>query len=332
MSVAAVVKARRRVAAAGWTCLLAAGLLAGLAGCGLMNEPQNAVVSRFVIPPPEVGHLRWNNDPTLAFSPDGNRLAYLVFQADESRQIHVRDIAAGSSRAVPGTEGGDTPFFSPDGQWLGFFADGSLMKVPLGGGEAVTLTPKATNLRGASWGSNGTIVFNLTDTDVLYEVSAQGGEPRQLTTLGEGERSHRWPQFLPDASAILFTIAVSDNPDDSQIAALRLDSGQREILIQGGTFGRYATTGHLVYHRDGAIRAVGFNPAALTVTGMPTAVAEGILGSPPDTLTGVAQFAFSATGTLAYVQPEQAGGESEVYQIHVWPNWFEELRRIAAGQ
>ena len=333
MSRAAAHESRWKWWTAGAACLLAAGLLAGLAGCGFIREPQAEAPATFVLPPPEAGHLRWNNDPTLAFSPDGSRLAYLVFQEDGSRQIHVRNLALGSTRPVPGTEGGDTPFFSPDGRWLGFFADGSLKKVALQGGDAVTLTPKATNLRGASWGPNGNIVFNLTDSDVLYEVSSEGGEPKQLTTLGEGEKSHRWPQFLPDGSAVLFTIALTDNPDDSQIAALRLDSGEKKILVRGGTFGRYATTGHLVYHRGGAILAVGFSSAALEVTGMPTPVAEGILGSPPDTLTGVAQFTFSTTGSLAYVLPEQAGGVSEVYQIHVWPNWFEELKRtVAAGQ
>ena len=325
---------RSRAGAAGWTWLLA--VLASLAGCSSVNAPPSEASAKFVIPPPEVGHLRWNNDPTLAFSPDGSHLAYLVFQEDESRQIHMRDMTTGATRAVAGTQGGDTPFFSPDGQWLGFFADGSLKKVPLGGGEAVALTPKATNLRGASWGVNGRIAFNLTDTDVLYEVSADGGEPRQLTTLGEGERSHRWPQYLPDGSAVVFTIAVSDNPDDSMIAGLRPDTGERKILVRGGTFGRYATTGHLVYHRggagSGAIVAVGFNPAALEVTGMARPVAEGILGSPPDTLTGVAQFTFSTAGSLAYTQPQEAGVANEVYQIEVWPNWLEELRRIPAGR
>ena len=329
MSRIAVHEPRRKSWTARMGCLLAAGLLAGLAGCGSRSGPQNEPPARLVIPPPAVGHLRWKNDPTLAFSPDGSLLAYLVFQDDESRQIHVRNMASGATRPVPGTDGGDTPFFSPDSQWLGFFADGSVKKVPLSGGEAVTLTPKATNLRGANWGPNGNIVFNLTDTDVLYEVSAQGGEPRQLTKLGEGEKSHRWPQFLPDGSAVLFTIAVSDSPDDSEIAALRLDSGERKILVRGGTFGRYATTGHLVYHRGaggGAILAVGFNLGALEVTGTPTPVTEGILGSPPDTLTGVAQFAVSGTGSLAYVQP---GEVKDLYQILVWPNWFEELKRVA---
>jgi len=328
MSRVAAHESRRQWWTAGAACLLAGGLLAGLVGCGFISAPRDEAPARIVIPPPEAGHLRWNNDPTLAFSPDGSRLAYLVFQDDGSRQIHVRNMGAGRTRAVPGTEGGDTPFFSPDGQWLGFFADGSLKKVALRGGEAVTLTPKATNLRGASWGPNGNIVFNLTDSDVLYEVSADGGEPRQLTTLDEGETSHRWPQFLPDGSAVLFTIARTDNPDDSEIAALRIDSGEKKLLVRGGTFGRYATTGHLVYHRGGAILAVGFGSAALEATGMPTPVAEGILGSPPDTLTGVAQFTFSTTGTLAYVQAGELAG---VYQIHVWPNWFEELRRTASA-
>jgi len=320
-------------------------LLAGLAACNTSPQgpeaPQEAV-SRIVIPPPAVGELHWNNDPTLAFSPDGTHLAYLVFQEDGSRQIHVRDMAAGESRPVPGTEGGDTPFFSPDGAWLGFFADGSLKKVPLSGGAAVTLTPKAPNLRGASWGPRGpndndTIVFNLTDADVLYEVSAAGGTPRQLTQRSEGETSHRWPQFRPDGKAVLFTVGFGSNPDDSQIAALRLDTGERKvlkILIRGGTFGRYAPTGppggtgHLVYHRGrgaGAIMAAPFDPSTLEVLGMPAPVLEDVLGSPPDTLTGVAQFSFSNQGSLAYIPPEQLTGGK--IQILIAPNWFEELRR-----
>ncbi len=295
-----------------------------------------------MIPPPAAGSLHWNNDPTLAFSPDGARLAYLVFQEDGSRQIHVRDMATMESRPVPGTEGGDTPFFSPNGQWLGFFADGRLKKVPLYGGEAVTLTPEAPNLRGASWGPDDTIVFNLTDADVLYEVSAAGGEPRQLTKLAEGETSHRWPQFLPDGKAVLFTIGVGasppgspsgnppSNPDDSQIAALRLDTGEQKVLVRGGTFGRYAApldpasgTGHLIYHRAGTIMAIAFDPVRLEVAGSAAPVLEGVLGSPPDTLTGVAQFTFSNTGALAYLPPEINGR----FQIHVVMHWFEELKR-----
>ena len=318
---------------AGVACLLAGGLMAGLAGCDSAPEPVEEAVSRIVIPPPAVGILHWNNDPTLAFSADGSRLAYLVFQDDGSRQIHVRNMTTMETIAVPGTEGGDTAFFSPDGEWLGFFADGMLKKVALSGGEAVTLTPEATNLRGASWGPNGTIVFNLTDSDVLYEVSADGGEPRQLTQLSEGERSHRWPQFLPDGSAVLFTIAVSSSPDDSRIAALRLDTGERKVLARGGTSGRYAPTGqpggHLVYHWAGTIMAAAFDPTRLEVVGTPAAVFEGVLGSPPDTLTGVAQFTFSNTGSLAYIPPEELTGG--VIQIHVAPNWFEELRSLVPG-
>ncbi len=312
------------------------GLVTGQAGCGSEMEAPPDTTNSFLIPSPGVGHVRWNNDPTTAFSPDGMFLAHLVFQDDGSRQMHLWDMAARDRRSVAGTAGGDTAFFSPDGQWLGFFADGRLKKVPVGGGEATALTPEATNLRGASWGPSETIVFNLTDTDVLYEVSAEGGEPQQLTELAEGELSHRWPQFLPDGSAVLFTIAVSDDPGDSQIAALRLDTGEKKILVRGGTFGRYAATGqtrgHLVYHRERAILAVEFDTVTLDVMGMPAVVQEGVLGSPPDTLTGVAQFTFSNTGTLAYVAPEQGGGDAEVYRIGVVPGWFEEIRRRVAAE
>jgi len=321
----------RRVAGA-----LLVGLVTWLAACGLEMEAPPDTTSSFMLPSPESGHVRWNNDPTTSFSPDGAFLAHLVFQDDGTRQMHLWDMATRDRRPVSGTVGGDTAFFSPDGQWLGFFADGRLKKVPVGGGEATALTPEAMNLRGASWGPSGTIVFNLTDTDVLYEVSVEGGEPQQLTELAEGELSHRWPQFLPDGSAVLFTISVSNDPQDSQIAALQLDTGEKKILVRGGTFGRYAATGQtrgqLVYHRERAILAVGFDPATLDVMGVPTVVQEGVLGSPPDTLTGVAQFTFSNTGTLAYVAPEQVGGDATIYRISIVPDWFEEIKqRVAAG-
>ena len=327
---------RRVVQAAGLACVLVGGLIAGLAACNSRPEPPQ-VASRVVIPPPTEGALRWTNDPTLAFSPDGTHVAYLVFRGD-GRQIYILDMASMESRPVPGTEGGDTPFFSPDGQWLGFFADGRLKKMAVSGGAAVTLTPEATNLRGASWGPNDTIVFNLTDSDVLFEVSAAGGEPQQLTKLNEGETSNRWPQFLPDGKAVVFTVALGGSPDDSQIAALRLETGERKVLVLGGTFGRYVPTspsaglrtGHLVYHRDGTIMAAPFDPARLEVLGTPAPVLEGVLGSPPDTQTGVAQFSFSNRGSLAYVPPEQQ--TAGTIQIHVVLNWFEELKqRVPTG-
>jgi serine/threonine-protein kinase len=326
-----------------YVAVLVGAMVLGLAGCGGEQGPAGEAPggereTRMVLPRPQPGNLRWNNDPSLSFSPDGSRLAYLVFQEDSSRQIHVRDMAAEESRPVPGTEGGDTPFFSPDGEWLGFFADGSLKKVALsGGGAAVTLTPKATNLRGATWGPNETIVFNLTDSEVLYEVSAAGGEPRQLTTLGAGEMSHRWPAFLPDGKAVIFTIGFGGDPDDWHVAALRLDTGERKVLVEGGTFGRYLAadgaggTGHLVYHRDGAIMAVRFDAATLELMGTPARVFERVLGSPPDTLTGVAQFVFATTGAVAYVVPVDQTGGVESYEIHVASNGLDELRQRAGA-
>ena len=319
--------------AAAGMLMLAVVLAGSLAGCGSNTQAPQQVepVAPILIPPPQVGQLRWTNDPTLAFSEDGRRLAYVVFEEGDNRQILLWDMAAREAHSVAGAEGGDTPFFSPDGEWLGFFADGSLKKVLLPGGESITLTPKAPNLRGASWGPNGNIVFNLTSTDTLYEVSADGGEPRQLTTLGEGELSHRWAHVLPGGHAVLFTIAVSENPDESLIAVLSLDTGEKKILVRGGTFARYATTGHLVYHRRDAILAVGFDPETLEVRGSTLRVTEAVLGSPPDTLTGVAQFAFSNTGAMSRVVPTgQTEGDRKVYQIEVWPEWFADLRGARA--
>src|SRR4029079_13103791 len=133
----------------------------------------------------------------------------------------------------PGTSGGGNPFFSPDGRWVGFGADGELRKVPLGGGPAVTLC-KASALFGASWGDDGTIVFAEQRNGGLWRVSAAGGTPESLTTPQPGEYSHRLPHVLPGSRAVIFTILKApDQWDNTQIALWSLDTGQQTLLVSG---------------------------------------------------------------------------------------------------
>ena len=127
-----------------------------------------------------------------------------------------------------------SPFFSPDGQWLGFFAGGKLKKVSVSGGAAVTLGD-AAQPRGASWGSQGMIAFAPTAVSALQQVSDAGGTPQPLTRLEKGETSHRWPEFLPGGKAVLFAAASGcSNWTNAQVAVQSIGTGERRNLIQGG--------------------------------------------------------------------------------------------------
>jgi Tol biopolymer transport system component len=163
-------------------------------------------------------------------SPDGTRLALVAIGADEKRRIYVRSLDALQATALSGTENARDPFFSPDGQWIGFFADGKLKKISVQGGVAVTLCDALTD-RGGSWGEDGTIVFTPDVGVPLSKVYSAGGTPEPLTTLDKqaGETTQRWPQVLPGGKAVLFTAGsggVGTIFEDADIVVYSMASGQ----------------------------------------------------------------------------------------------------------
>ena len=194
---------RRRALVAGLACLIVAGV-ASLATWSLKPAPvgQPKPVSRLTITLPAGDKLAAQDYPAVAISPDGTQLAYVAIRGG-ARQIYLRGLDSLEARPVAGTDGSDTPFFSPDGQWLAFFAGGKLRKVSVNGGAAVTLS-EAANGHSLTWGSQGMIVFE-TGAGPLGEISDAGGAERQATGLEKGENFLRWPEFLPDGKAFLFT-------------------------------------------------------------------------------------------------------------------------------
>src|SRR5262249_2194537 len=161
---------------------------------------------RLAVTLPTGNRLVLGNTPVLSLSPHGSRLVYVANHGG-STQLYVRAIDRLEATPIPGTEGAESPFFSPDGQSVGFFAEGKLKKVSLSGGAPMTLCSASLN-RGASWGPDDTIIFTPTDSiSGLFEVSADGGTPKPLTTPDrkKGETSHRWPEILPGGKALLFT-------------------------------------------------------------------------------------------------------------------------------
>ncbi len=237
----------------------------------------------------------------LALSPDGAQLVFSAAGPPGSARLYLR--ALGGTEAKPILERGVMPFFSPRGDWLAFFANGKLMKLSLGGGAPVALCD-APNPFGGAWGPDDTIVFNALNYGGLMRVSAAGGPCEILTTPDrkKSEKSHRFPEFLPNGKTVLFSMgsAAKRSLDEQTIEALSLETGERKVLVEGGMSALWSPSGHLVYHRGDSLVAVPFDPERLEVTGPPVTVLEGI--SPLHVFRGgLRNFALSRNGALVFV-------------------------------
>ena len=240
-----------------------------------------------------------------------------VASAGGAQQLYVRSMDSFDAKPMQGTEGATAPFFSPDSQWIGFFAAGKLKKVSISGGATVTLCD-VSDPRGATWGLDDTIVLSPTSAGGLSLVPAAGGTPQPLTTLDskKGEGSHRWPEFLPGGEAVLFNVAKINTPlAGAQLALYILKTGERRDLIQVGTHPRYAPSGHLVYLQGGTMMAVPFDPGRLQIIGAAVPVVEGVLQS---TITGAAQYSFADSGALIYIP----GAASNGHRATDWSGWI----------
>jgi serine/threonine protein kinase/Tol biopolymer transport system component len=251
----------------------------------------------------------------LAISPDGRRIAFQV-KGGEGHRIFVRDLSRENAEPVAGTEDGSSPFFSPDGEWLGFVAGDKLKKTLLRGGTPVTLAP-ASRGRGAAWGSDDTIVFTPSVNAGLARMSAAGGEPRPLTVLDPAtrERTHRWPELVPEGNWALFTVGTEEKPgdyDDSRIDAVSLTTGKRHVVYRGASLALYAPPGRLLLARRGDILAAPFDPQAAEVRGPAVPVLQGVSG---DSRSGVSYFGVAKTGALVYAVGLSSQGLTEIAWI-----------------
>jgi serine/threonine protein kinase/Tol biopolymer transport system component len=225
----------------------------------------------------------------LAVSPDGKQLVYVA-----ASQLYLREIDRSLVRPIPGTEGADVPFFSPDGRWIGFnSADNKLKKVSLEGGSPITIS-NAGRIRGASWGPGDTIVFGA-NRSPLRRVSASGGTPEPLFKTN---KNVRFPVFLPGGKHLLYTTTpdLIGNYDQAEIEVLSLETGQSHTVVKGGTYPRYAS-GHLLYFHSGTLFAVAFDLRTMRTVGIPRPIlddAEFHAGR------GVAMCDVSADGTIFY--------------------------------
>jgi Tol biopolymer transport system component len=241
---------------------------------------------------------RFPRGPNAVLSPDGSRIVFSARGPDRVFHLYTRALDSRTTQLLAGTENASWAFFSPDGRWIGYFAGDHLMKMPVEGGPSVVLCgAPAVHVRGASWGSDGNIIAALAANSGLMRVPQDGGTPVPVTELDreEGEVTHRWPQVLPGARAVLFTASTTGvKYDDASIEAQWFETGRRKTLIQGGYFGRYLPSGHLVYARGTTLFAVPMDVEHLELKGSPTAVLDDLVADPD---IGSMQFDFSQTGT-----------------------------------
>ena len=275
-------------------------------------------------------------------SPDDSVLAFVAQEAAGERTLlYVRQLEQLQAFPLSGTENARNPFFSPDGQWIAFFADGKLKRVAVTGGAAVTLCD-APEDRGGTWSEDGMIVFAPQGRAGLSRVSSAGGTPEVVTTLdpaAEVEITHRWPQALPGGKAVLYTAnSHVDGFEDASIVVQPLPSGPRRVLQRGGYHGRHLRSGHLVYMHEGTLFAAPFDPGRLELTGQPVPALEGVATAPG--FAG-AQFALSDRGTLVFlpgrsteaaIQIHWMDREGKTQPLRALPGRYRSIRFSPDGQ
>ena len=257
--------------------------------------------------------LRLAPSRPFAISPDALTLAY-VAEHSGGTALAIRRLDSLTTIPLPRTEGAASPFFSPDSRWIGYFANGRLRRVPATGGAPIDICDAGNECRGASWSCRDEIVFAPTPASGLVRVPVEGGRPRPATNLdfASGERTHRWPEVLPDGRAVVFTIARAGSVsfEEAEIAIASLETGDRHVVHRYGSSAQYIRSGHLAYVRGGSLMVVPFDPGRLATTGSSMPVGDDVMTQP----TGAGYFSASRDGCLICL----TGRAQEVVQRLVW--------------
>jgi serine/threonine-protein kinase len=287
--------------------------------------PRENGISRFEYVLPNDQNLVHRFRHAVALSSDGKRMAFVGrtgvpgnevgFVTDSTQRIYLKSLDQWDANAVQGTEDSVNPFFSPNGQWLGFVQQSdsrhfTIKKVELSGGSPVRLADTMLAPIGITWGTDGTIVFAPNVVGGLKRIRDTGGDADDFTTLNTDaqEVSHRLPHFLPDGSGVLFTVLRYEynSPDwkRAQVWVKSLKSGERKLLLEDATDGQFVKGGYLVFAREGRLLAVRFDAATFAIQGSPIPVVDGVTHSTHNTTintwTGAAQYSVSENGSLIY--------------------------------
>jgi Tol biopolymer transport system component len=240
--------------------------------------------------------------PQFGLSPDGRTLVFVGYKASQKPQLWVRRLDSESVSALSGTDEASFPFWSPDSQFVGFFAQGKLKKIDLAGGPPVAVCDAPAG-EGGTWNRDGTIVFAADDVSGLSRVSAGGGVATPLTRLDGNEVSHRWPQFLPDGRHVMYLALENPQRDRRTDTAASLDSlhaiyvasldAPDRTLVMRGVLRTLYAGGHLLFLRGSTLMAQPFDARTLRPMGDPEPIAEGVANN-----TGNGRTAFAASDTL----------------------------------
>ena len=247
-------------------------LLAGLAWFALREQPALPDIRAYLPPPPDTGFDfigDFSGPPVL--SADGTTVAFCARNPKQRSFIWVQSLNDLSARKLEGTEGATFPFWSPDGKFLGFFADGHLKKVPAAGGPVIVLAD-APNARGGSWNQDNIILFEPEYRNSLWQITANGGTSTIVTKLESGKHTtHRWPQFLPDGKHFLFFATSHSGGTEQGVYYGSLTDGSFKRVVESDSDGQYAS-GYLLFHRQSQLLAQRFDPVSGNVSGDPVPI------------------------------------------------------------
>ena len=268
-------------------------------------------------------------DSGLNVSPDGRCFAY-VTKIDGIRQLVIRKFDELEAHVVANTQGARRPFFSPDGEWVGFFshATRSLNKISIHGGHPVTLCRNVAFHFGACWGEDDRIAFTRGAGEPIFQVAGPGGAPERLTELdlSMGDAFHSFPYYVEGRNAILYTASTGIDADQSRIVVLDIYTGEQRTIVERATRPRFASTGHITFTQRGAVSVAPFNVERLELDGPIVPVSEaGLVGTESD----LAHYAFSRSGVIVYV-PMGIGSFAPSNRELVWVDRSGKEEPIAA--
>jgi len=301
-----LVEDRPVTAAAGrpWLWPAVAGVLAaGLAVAVWVGRPTGPSPSlrRLTVSLGDDANLATGVANAIAISRDGARIAYVTVGTNQIRRLVTRRLSEAEPRVLAATEHAANPFFSPDGEWIAFFAGGKLKKISVEGGLIVALCDAdSKGAMGGSWGDDGNIIASLGSR--LVRVPGNGGKPEPVSTLAPGESRHLWPYVLPGSKAALFFSNVEPYANSGSVEAIVFATGERKVIQRNAYFGRYLSSGHLLWLNSGTAYVAPFDPEKLELTGGARPMVEHVIFQD---VNGGAQLDIAADGTLIYL--EQGG-------------------------
>jgi len=244
----------------------------------------------------------------LNISNDG-RLVALEGTVDGVAMILIRDLSEDQFRPLPNSDGGELPFFSPDGSQVLFRGSGALLQAPTAGGPASVVDSDAGWGNG-DWAPDGTLYYPRSYISGLWRKSPDG-VPEMVTQPDSNELSHWHPQVLPGGRHVLFT-AFRTPIDSASIAVVDVDTRERRTVLRGAVHGRYVPTGHLVYARENTIFAIAFDAKTMETSGRPAALLEDVKIQHPD---GLAFFSVSDDGTAVYVRASEIDAPADLVWV-----------------